>query len=402
MTESREVSSRPVRAAATLCVQAGTLDDPRTGAVGTPIYQTSVFLFGPEKYDAIVQGDQRDHLFYTRYGNPSQWSVQRKMAELEGAESGLVFASGMGAISATLLSLLEAGDQVISTRDIYGGSFGLLMDHLPAWGIETTLVDAGDLGAIEAAITPKTRLLYFEALSNPLLKYADIPALAGIAHRHGLKLVIDATFLTPIGIRPLSLGADLVLHSATKYLNGHSDVCAGVVVGGKALLDTIWRKMVHLGSPLDPHAAVLLERGLKTLHLRMRAHHHNALQIARFLQDHSRVEKVLHPLLPSHPDHARAARDLAEMAGGMVTFFVRGGDEAALRLCRRVEVIREATSLGGVESLVSLPFNSSHAQMTAREREDIGIGPGCVRLSVGVEDVDDLINDLDRALEGIS
>jgi len=389
-------------APATLCVQAGTLDDPHTGAVGTPIFQTSVFLFGPEKYEAIINGDQRRHLFYTRYGNPSQWSVQRKMAELEGAESGLVFSSGMGAISATLLSLLRAGDHLVTTRDIYGGSSSLFLNLFPQWGIEASFADSHDFSAIEAAITPKTRLLYFEALSNPLLKYADIGRLADIAHRHGAKLVIDATFLTPMGIQPLRLGADLVVHSATKYLNGHSDVCAGVVVGSKAQLDEIWRRMIHLGSSLDPHAAFLLERGLKTLHLRMRAHHENALKIARYLERHPKIQEVLHPLLPSHPDYQRSSIELKDMASGMVTFFVAGGDEAALRLCREVRIIREATSLGGVESLVSLPFNSSHAQLSGEEREAMGIHAGCVRLSVGVEDANDLIADLEQALKAIS
>ncbi|HKI84457.1 MAG TPA: aminotransferase class I/II-fold pyridoxal phosphate-dependent enzyme, partial [Candidatus Krumholzibacteria bacterium] len=385
-------------APATLCVQAGTQDDPITGAVGTPIYQTSTFHFTAETYEAMRIGKQRDHLLYTRYGNPSQWSVQRKIAALEGAESGLLFSSGMAAISTTLLSLMESGDHMVTTHDVYGGTSGLLINHFPKWGIEASYVELDDLAAVEAAITPKTKLLYFEALTNPLLKYADIKGLAAIARRHGLKLVIDATFLTPIGIQPISLGADLVIHSATKYLNGHSDLCAGVVLGSKELVDMIWGRMIYLGGSLDPHAAFLLERGLKTLHLRMRAHHENALKIARFLEGHPDVNKVIHPLLKSHPNYERASRDLAAMAGGMVTFFVEGGDEVGLTVCHETKVAREATSLGGVETLISMPYNSSHIQLTQEEREAVGIHPGCIRLSVGVEDAQDLIADLDQAL----
>ncbi len=388
----------PSFAPATLCVQAGTQDDPITGAVGTPIFQTSTFHFTAETYEAMRIGKQRDHLLYTRYGNPSQWSVQRKIAALEGTESGLLFSSGMAAISTTLLSLMKSGDHMVTTHDIYGGTSGLLINHFPKWGIEASYVDLEDLAAVEAAITPKTKLLYFEALTNPLLKYADIKGLAAIARRHGLKLVIDATFLTPIGIRPISLGADLVIHSATKYLNGHSDLCAGVVAGSKELVDEIWGRMIYLGGSLDPHAAFLLERGLKTLHLRMRAHHENALKIARFLEGHPHVNKVIHPLLRSHPEYERTSRELAGMAGGMVTFFVEGGDEAGLTVCHETKVAREATSLGGVETLISMPFNSSHIQLTQEEREAVGILPGCIRLSVGVEDAQDLIADLDQAL----
>jgi cystathionine beta-lyase/cystathionine gamma-synthase len=388
----------PNLASGTLCVQAGTQDDPHTGAVGTPIFQTSTFHFGPETYEAIIKGEQRGHLYYTRYGNPSQWAVQQKMAELEGAESGLVFSSGMAAISTSLMSLMKSGDHMVTTHDIYGGSSSLLINHFPNWGFDVSYVDVEDLEAVEAAITPKTKVLYFEALSNPLLKYSDITGLAKIAHKHDLKLVIDSTFLTPIGIKPLSLGADLVVHSATKYLNGHSDICAGVVVGSRAIVDEVWKRMVHLGGSLDPHAAFLLERGLKTLHLRMRAHHENALKIACFLDQHPHVTKVIHPLLPSHSAYARASHELEHMAGGMVTFFVEGGDEVGLAVCHNTRVMKEATSLGGVESLISMPFNSSHAGLTEAEREAVGISKGCVRLSVGVEDGEDLIADLDQAL----
>lgn len=384
----------------TRAVHAGTHDDPRTGAVGTPIYQTSTFILNEDQYGAVEEGFARDRFIYSRYGNPSQWAVQEKLAALEGAESAMVFGSGMAAITATVLALVDKGAHVVAASDLYGGTYNLFNQEFPTLGMSATLVDSHDLEAIEAAIQPETQLLYFEVITNPVLKVVDIPGLVEIARRHKLRLVVDSTFAPPPVMRPLELGVDVVIHSASKYLNGHSDLIAGVAAGPRKLIDMIWPRLLNYGGSLDPHACFLLERGLKTLPIRMRAHEESATVLAKFLEGHSGVDKVLYPMLPSHPDHARAKK-LMKMGTGNVTFFVKGGDKAALRLMNHLRLPKQATSLGGVESLISLPFNSSQATMTSRQRAAIGIHPGCVRLSVGIEDAADLIADFDQALAAI-
>ncbi|WP_282077255.1 trans-sulfuration enzyme family protein [Epibacterium ulvae] len=385
----------------TKAVHAGTHDDPRTGAVGTPIYQTSTFILQEETYGSIEEGFGRDRFIYTRYGNPSQWAVQEKLATLEGAESAIVFSSGMAAITAAVMALVDKGAHVVAASDLYGGTYNLFNQEFPSLGMSATLVDSYDLEAIEASIQPNTQILYFEVITNPVLKLVDLPALVDIAKRHNLRLIVDSTFAPPPVMKPLELGVDLVVHSASKYLNGHSDLIAGVVCGPRKLVDMIWPRLLNYGGSLDPHACFLLERGLKTLDIRMKAHEASATALAEFLETHPAVEKVLYPMLPSHPDHARA-KELMKMGTGNVTFFVKGGDQAALALMDHLKLPKQATSLGGIESLISLPFNSSQATMTARQRADIGIYPGCVRLSVGIEDAKDLIADFDQALNAIS
>lgn len=382
----------------TTAVHAGTHDDPRTGAVGTPIYQASTFLLGADQYGSIEEGFARDRFIYSRYGNPSQWAVQEKLAALEGAESAIVFSSGMAAITATVMALVDRGAHVVASADLYGGTWNLFNQEFPTFAMSATLVDPQDFAAIEAAIRPETQILYFEAITNPLLKIIDIPRLAGIARRNGLRLVIDATFAPPVAMRALEQGADVVVHSASKYLNGHSDLIAGVAAGPRKLIDMIWPRLLNYGGSLDPHACFLLERGLKTLAIRMRAHEEGALALAGYLEAHPRVKRVFYPLLDSHPDR-EVARRLLKNGTGNVTFFVEGGDAAALRLVNALRIPRQATSLGGVESLISLPFNTSQASYTARQRAAIGIEPGCVRLSVGIEDAADLIADFAQALE---
>ncbi len=382
--------------ARTACVHAGSLDDPHTGAVGTPIYQTSTFLLGDAVYSAVAEGRGRETSIYSRYGNPNQWAVQEKLAALEGAESAVVTSSGMAAIASTLFAFLDPGDHVIAGRTLYGGSYTLLQEDLPRASMATSFVDPSDPQAFEDAIRPTTRILFVEALSNPLLELVDLEALADIARRHDLLLIVDATFLTPLGIRPLELDADLVIHSASKYLNGHSDLIAGAVLGKRELIDRVWRRMIHFGGMLDPHACFLLERGLKTLALRMEAHWQGALETAAWLESHPQVRRVCHPLLASSKDRALAER-MNVRGSGVVTFFVEGGDEAALALLDAVRLPKVAISLGGVESLISLPFNTSHAPYGEEQRNAIGIMPGCVRLSVGIEDPDDLMADLDQA-----
>ncbi|EBA15417.1 Cystathionine beta-lyase/cystathionine gamma-synthase [Roseobacter sp. SK209-2-6] len=385
----------------TCAVHAGTHDDPRTGAVGTPIYQTSTFVLNDDQYESVEGGFARDRFIYSRYGNPSQWAVQEKLAALEGAESAIVFSSGMAAITAGVLAMVDKGAHVVAASDLYGGTYNLFNQEFPSFGMSATLVDSYDLDAIEEAIQPNTQALYFEAITNPVLKVVNIPALVEIAKRHNLRLIVDSTFAPPPVMRPLELGVDLVIHSASKYLNGHSDLIAGVVAGPRKLVDTVWPRLLNFGGSLDPHACFLLERGLKTLPIRMRAHEESATALAKFLESHPMVEKVLYPMLPSHPDHA-LAKSLMKMGTGNVTFFVKGGDMAALALLDHLNLPKQATSLGGVESLISLPFNSSQATMTSKQRAEIGIDPGCVRLSVGIEDAADLIQDFDQALKRIS
>lgn len=384
---------------ATCAVHAGTFDDPLTGAVGTPIYQTSTFILGEEQYRAVEEGYARDRFIYTRYGNPSQWAVQEKLAALEGAESALVFASGMAAISATVLALLGKGAHIVASDELYGGTYNFFHHELPSLGFSVSYVSPRDPAAIQAALRPNTMLMYFEAMTNPLLKVVDIAALAELARGAGARLVVDATFVTPLGCRPLALGADVVVHSCTKYLNGHSDLIAGVALGSRKLMDEVWPRLLAYGGCLDPHAAFLLERGLKTLALRMRAHQEGAQRVAEFLAGHPKVRATLYPGLASHPDHTLARRMLRN-TGGMVSFNL-ASDAQALALLRQLRLMREATSLGGVESLVSLPFNTSHAAFTAEQRARMGIAPGCVRLSVGIEHPDDLIADLAQALAAL-
>ncbi len=385
----------------TKAVHAGTHDDPRTGAVGTPIYQASTFILHEETYGSIEEGFGRDRFIYSRYGNPSQWAVQEKLAALEGAESAIVFSSGMAAIAAAVLAMVDRGAHVVAASDLYGGTYNLFNQEFPSLGMSATLVDSYDIEAIEAAIQPDTQVLYFETITNPVLKVVDIPALVDIARRHNLRLIVDSTFAPPPVMRPLEMGVDLVVHSASKYLNGHSDLIAGVVCGPRKLVDMVWPRLLNYGGSLDPHACFLLERGLKTLDIRMRAHEQSATALAQFLETHPAVDKVLYPMLPSHPDHARA-KELMKMGTGNVTFFVKGGDKAALAMLDNLRLPKQATSLGGIESLISLPFNSSQASMTSRQRAEIGILPGCVRLSVGIEDAADLIADFDQALNAVS
>jgi cystathionine beta-lyase/cystathionine gamma-synthase len=299
-----------------------------------------------------------------------------------------------------VLTLIDKGAHVVASSELYGGTYNLFNQELPTLGMSATLVDPRAPEAIEAAIRPETQLLYYEAITNPLLKVIDIPRLAAIARKYQLRLVIDATFATPIACRPLEYGADIVVHSASKYLNGHSDLIAGVAAGSRKLIDQLWPRMLTYGGCLDPHACFLLERGLKTLAIRMKAHQVGAHALARHLEAHPRIRRVFYPLLESHPDHATARRLLANGTGN-VTFVVDGGDEAALRLLDALTIPKQATSLGGVESVISLPFNTSQAGFTPCQRAAMGIDPGCVRLSVGIEDPEDLIADFDQALARI-
>lgn len=383
--------------AETLAVHAGTYEDPVTGSVGTPVFQTSTFLLDDASYAAFADGSIRDVPIYTRYGNPSQWAVQEKLAALEGGRSAIVTSSGMSAIASTVYALTNAGSHIISAYDVYGGTYNLLREDMPSAGREVTFVDATDLDAVRAAIRPETQLLLFETLTNPLLKAPPIDRLAEIAKAANALLVVDNTFLTPVNLRPLDLGADVVVHSATKYLGGHSDLTAGAVIGRRKFLDRIWSQVLRFGGTLEPLSCFLLERGLKTLVLRVRQQNENADRIARFLARHGQVAAVHHPAAnPGRYDELTSGP--YNGFGGVVSFEVRGGDEAALAVLAELTIPHVATSLGGVESLVSMPFNTSHSSLTSGQRASIGINPGLVRFSAGIEHVDDLVADLGNAL----
>jgi len=386
---------------ATKSVHAGQYDDPKTGALGTPIYQCSTFYLNEASYEAIEEGRGRDEMIYTRYGNPSQWSVQEKISALEKAESSIVFGSGMAAISSALLAMLDKGSHVVSSRDIYGGTYNFLYEDLDKFGMSVTFTSPTDLYEIEAAIQENTKVLYFEALTNPLLKVTPIRALVALGKKYNLRVIIDNTFLTPYNIKMLDLGVDLVINSATKYLNGHSDIIGGTVSGSRKLVDRIWPQMLKNGGSMDPHVCFLLERSLKTFALRIRAHNYNALQLATYLENHSKIKRVYYPGLTSHNQYELAKEQLQGKNSGVVSFEIEGGDANAHSLLHNLKLPKEATSLGGVESLISLPYNTSQASLTKEQQHAIGINDGLVRLSVGVEDIEDLITDFDQAITNI-
>ncbi|MFD5454011.1 trans-sulfuration enzyme family protein [Streptomyces olivaceus] len=384
----------------TRAVHSGVYKDPVTGAVGTPIFQTSTFLLDELSYAAFERGATRDVPIYTRYGNPSQWAVQEKVAALEGAQSAVVTSSGMSAIAGTVYALTNNGSHIITAYDVYGGTYNLMREDMPSAGREVSFVDATDLSAIAAAIRPETQLMFFESLTNPLLKAPPLREIAALARKHNILLVVDNTLLSPVNLRPLDLGADVVLHSATKYLNGHSDLTAGVVASSRKYADRIWGQILRFGGTLESLSCFLLERGMKTLVPRMRAHNENATALAQFLAGHEKVRAVYHPSLADY-SYRQLKDDVLDGYGGMVAFEVEGGDEDALEFLDRVRVPCAATSLGGVESLVSMPANTSHCSLTTAQRAAIGINGGLIRYSAGIENTEDLIADAARALDSL-
>lgn len=365
-------------------------------AVNTPIFQSSTYKLTDERYAGWAAGAQHT-LLYGRLSTVNSDAVAQKLIALEHGEDAEVFASGMAAISTTLITLLNQGDHMVASADVYGGTYGLLTEELPRFGISTTMADMRDPASYEAAIQPNTKLLYIETLTNPVLKVCDIFAMVEVAKRHNLLLLIDNTFASPWGCQPLTLGADLVIHSTTKYLGGHSDIIGGAVVGPKDLIAQIFMRKVHFGGSPDPHACYLLERGMRTLDVRMPRICENAAMLASRLEQHDAIERVYHTSLESHPDFEVAQRTLPK-GSGMVAFVVKGGDEAALKFMRGLKIIYEATSLGGVESLIECPFNSSHMFVPDDVRVAAGVVPGFVRLSIGIEDVEDLWHDIAQAL----
>lgn len=387
--------------ASTLCVHGGHRASAANPAVVMPVTNSTTFLLDDAAYARMLGGRTSEALIYTRIRNPSLDVVQERIARLEGAERAIVFASGMAAIHAAIMAFVKSGSKIVAHRELYGSTWDLLHNVLRPLGVETEFVDLADPRARDAAIAAaKPALVYCESISNPTMSVSDVAAIAHSARAHGARTIVDATFATPILQRPIALGADLVVHSATKYLGGHSDLIGGVVSGSHETLKPVYRWMQIAGGCMDPHAAFLLDRGLKTLPLRMRAHVENAGVLAAWLEKQPRVESVLYPGLASSTTHATAKRALSGF-GGMLSFVVSGGDDAALRFVRALELALEASSLGGVETLVSLPFNTSHVKLGVEGRRAVGIPPGMVRVSVGIEDVDDLIADFDRALKAL-
>lgn len=375
----------------TLAIHAGQSPDPSTGAVMTPIYATSTY----------AQSSPGEHqgFEYSRTHNPTRFAYERCIAGLEGGSRGFAFASGLAATS-TLLELFDSGDHIIAMDDVYGGTFRLFERvRRRSAGLDFSWVDLTDPAKFEAAITPKTRMVWIETPTNPLLKIVDIAAIAKIAKARGLLVVVDNTFSSPMVQRPLEHGADIVMHSATKYLNGHSDMVGGILVVGdnKELGEQLAFLQNSIGGVQGPFDSFLALRGLKTLHLRMRAHNENALALAQWLETQPAIERVAYPGLASHPHHALAKRQM-DGGGGIVTIFVKGGLDAAKRFCERTELFTLAESLGGVESLVNHPAIMTHASIPPDRRAQLGLFDNLVRLSVGVEDVSDLQRDLQAAL----
>jgi cystathionine gamma-synthase len=371
--------------------------EKKNGPVTTPIYQTSTFEVTDNDQQQRVTSTDR---YYTRWGNPTNTVAEETLAALEGVEGARTFASGMGAITSTILALLKTGDHIVAQRDIYGGVTKFFSEWLPKMGIETTFVDTTDYEQHARAIRPNTRLLYLESPTNPALRVVDMKKAAALAKQHGLISMIDSTFGTPINQHPAEYGIDLVMHSGTKYLSGHADLTCGVVCGRRELMKQLWETRTTLGNCMDPHAAWLLIRGMKTLAVRVSRQNENAQRVAEFLERHAKVRRVHYPFLKSHPQYAIANQQMTG-GGGMVTFEVEGTGEDARRVSEAMTLFTLATSLGGVESLVSIPVLTSHAMISAEQRKKMGVTEQMVRLSVGIESADDLIADLEQALEAV-
>jgi methionine-gamma-lyase len=386
----------PRWADATLAIHSGELKHGRNAAVTTPIIRSANFTFASTaEMKRWAEGKSKAYI-YTRYGNPTLAAAEAKIAELENGEAALVTASGSAAISSALLSVLRAGDELIATRQLYGGSFSLMRDVLPRMGIRAHFVDT-NLQDVDRLVNAKTRAIYVESPTNPTLGLVDLKKTVALARKYKLVSLIDNTFATPILQKPLDWGFDLVVHSATKYLAGHSDIVAGAVAGTRERVAKVRETMILLGGSMDPDPAYLLIRGLKTLEIRVRRQCQSAMAVARFLERHPKVARVHYPGLASHPGHSLAKRQMKGF-GGMLAFDLKGGLAAARRFCDRTKIFLLAASLGGVESLIVLPIYTSHYRMSTVELAAAGVGPGTIRMSIGLEDPADLLADLKLAL----
>ena len=375
----------------TKLVHAGEPEPRIMGAVAMPIFQSAMFEYAGET-------DYHD-LKYIRLNNtPNHHALHAKLAALENAEAALVTASGMAAISTALLAALSVGDHLLVQDCLYGGTHDLLTRDFASFGLTYDFIDGNDPDSWKSKLRPNTKAIYVETISNPLMQVADLAAVPRFAKQHGLVSLIDNTFASPINFRPAEWGFDLSLHSCTKYLNGHSDIVAGAVIGGAEWVERVKRKLDHLGGSLDPHACFLLHRGMKTLAVRVRHQNESALRIARFLAAHSQVAQVNYPGLESHPAHRRAG-DLFDGFGGMLSFEMKDGVEAAQRFMNEAELPLLAPSLGGVETLLTRPVTTSHSGMSPEDRQRVGITDGLIRVSVGIEATEDLIGDFEQAFQ---
>jgi cystathionine beta-lyase/cystathionine gamma-synthase len=369
----------------TLSVHAGSSGDSQFKGTVTPIFPSSAY-----DYEGVSPS------LYPRYFNtPNQKSVVNKLASLENAEDGIIFSSGMAAILTAIFAMMKQGDHAVFQNDLYGGTHHAIVTEFPRYGMEYTLVDGADPSNFEKAIRKNTRVIYIETPSNPTLKITDIKAVASIARKHGIVTIIDNTFASPVNQNPIDLGIDIVAHSGTKYIGGHSDICCGAVLTSAALNKQIWNSAIHFGGSLDAHTCWLVERSLKTIVLRVRQQNHNALTIARYLKTDSRIGEVYYPGLEDHPDHTIAKQQMPGGFGGMLSFEVnRNADDFLAKL----KLIKRAISLGGVESTITSPAKTSHVKLSAAERSAIGVTDNLVRLSVGIEEADELIQDIQQAL----
>ena len=381
----------------TTAVRGGTDLSKKNAPMATPIYQSSTFeVIDNEEQLRVTPTD----MFYTRYGNPTCTVAEKAIAELEGTDRALLFSSGMNAITTSVLALLKSGDHVVAQRDIYGGAIKFFGQWLPKFGVETTFVDTTEYDQHERAIRPNTKLLYLESPTNPTLRVIDIRRLASLAKKHNLLTMIDSTFATPINCRPAEYGIDLIMHSGTKYFAGHHDIICGIVGGRRELIEAIHSTRTTLGGAMDPHAAYLLLRGIKTLAVRVERQNDNALQVAQFLSSHPKVRSVNYPFLEGHPQRALAMEQMSG-GGGMMSFEVDGSVEDARKLSESLNLFTLAPSLGGVDSLVCIPALTSHAMIPADHRAKMGVTDQLIRLSIGIENADDLISDLERALAAV-
>ncbi len=388
------------RGEATRSVHAGELRQQEANAITTPIYQTATFWFKSSAEVIEYQEGRTDREEYGRYGNPTWRAVERKLSELEGGDETVLFASGMCAATTTFLQMLTPGCHLIVTSDCYRRTRQFIRQYLDRMGVETSVIDAANVRSLEEAIRENTTLFFTESPTNPFLRVIDVAQAVDVAHAHGVKVMIDSTFASPVNHRPLDDGADLVIHSATKYLGGHNDLLAGTITGSEELVDPIRKALGVLGGIIDAHAAWLLLRGLKTLALRMDRHNQNGQAVAEWLENDPRIRQVWYPGLKSHPDHATATRQMRGF-GGVVTFEIETDLNGAMRFIDATRVPYQAPSLGGVESLIELPITMSYWDVSPEERLSMGITDSLVRLACGIENAEDLIADLDQALSHV-
>lgn len=395
---SEQLPNEPTnRGSATSSVHAGELRQQEANAITTPIYQTSTFWFRNSKEVTDYQEGKSQREEYGRYGNPTWRAVERKVSALEGGEESVLFASGMCAATTTFMALLPEGSHLIVTSDCYRRTRQFINQFLSRMGVETTVIEPGNLAEFEAAIRPNTALFFTESPTNPYLRVIDVSAFTKAAHARGVKVIIDSTFATPVNHRPLGDGADLVLHSATKYLGGHNDLLAGTLTGPKTIVEPVRKALGVLGGIIDSHAAWLLLRGIKTLDIRMERHNANGMAIARYLEAHPKIKRVWYPGLASHPDHGIAIRQMKGF-GGVVTFEIDTDLAGAMRFIDATTIPYQAPSLGGVESLIELPVTMSFWDVPKPKRLELGITDSLVRFAAGIENAADLLADLEQAL----